>query len=541
MGMTSIRRVSQHMAKGVVIIIVVAMAAGLFFIGGPGLGESGPDYMYHGPSVRVNGIKLKDAEFQKQLNGVAQEMSQYAAYGFQPTMEQMREESLQRAIRVLVLQSEIKQNKIKVPAADVNRYFNRLAKQYFPTKAEKVDFYAKNNFKGDRQFKEEIRRYLEQLYLFLALSEKKKIDVKVTNAEISDAYASLEPAHILIGIQKDATDKTGLPKAEAKKKADEVYARLEAGEDWDKLAKEYSTDASNKDKGGSLGENKINSFTSQAGAVYGKDFVDEALKLKVGEYSVPIESPQGYHLIKAIARKDATGPEFNAEKRTIKAELVAQKFSQDQQAYTKWMDARVADAEVTILDSALRAYQLLAKAQGAADQSKAGDDWAQAAKFYERAVKMRQHRWDREITLSAMTIFGHEKQWDKAVSAGQQALKRFKEDADLQLALGKALYKRNKSKDRTEALALLKKAEEAAAGDAATLGKVKAVYAELKLTKQTTAVDAAIKKLLAAEQAEQERLQKQMEEEQAKQQAAGQGTQEPAAGGTAQPSSGGNQ
>ena len=34
--------------------------------------------------------------------------------------------------------------------------------------------------------------------------------------------------------------------------------KIKAGEDWDKLAKEYSTDTSNKDKGGSLGEIKVN-------------------------------------------------------------------------------------------------------------------------------------------------------------------------------------------------------------------------------------------------------------------------------------------
>ncbi|MCL6613189.1 MAG: peptidylprolyl isomerase, partial [Firmicutes bacterium] len=515
MGITTIRRISQQMAKGVVIVIVVAMAAGLFFVG-PKFGESSPDFQYHGPAVRVNGIKLKDEDYRRQIENVSRESMQMSMMGFEVTQEQIREEALQRAIRDLVVQSEIKRNKIQVPAADVNRYFNRLAKQYFPTKAEKEDFYARNEIKGDREFKEEIRRYLEQLYLYLKLAEAKKIPVKVSEDEIREAYASVKIGHILIGTKKG--EKGALSEAEAQKKAEEVYAKLEAGGDWDKLAKEYSTDTATKEKGGDLGELKIRNFKTQYESLYGRDFVEAALALKEGEFSKPVKSGDGYHVIKMLARTEAEGPEFEKEKKIVKAELVTNKFFDDNEAYRKWITARVDEAEVEILDPALRAYQLKVKAQGEKDEAKAKETWAQAAKFYERAVKMRQHRWDREVFLSAMEVFIHERSYDKAIKAGREILKRFKDDLDLSLALGKALYLRGKGKDKTEGLAMLKKARTLAWDDSRSLPRVEKVYRDLKLTKEAEAVAKRTKKLIEEEIAEQERLQKEMEEQQKQQQ-----------------------
>ncbi|MGQ9780314.1 MAG: peptidylprolyl isomerase [Bacillota bacterium] len=515
MGMTTIRRISQQMAKGVVIIIVVAMAAGLFFVG-PKLGESSPDFRYRGPSVKVNGIKLKDEDYRQQIDNVSRETIQMAMMGLEVTQEQIREEALQRAIRNLVVESEIKRNKIRVPGADVDRYFNRLAKEYFPTKEEKKDFYARNGIKDDRELKEEIRRYLEKLYLYLKLAETKKIPVTVTEDEVRAAYASVRIAHILIGTKKD--QKGSLPEAEAQKKAEEVYEKLKAGGDWDKLAKEYSTDAATKDKGGDLGETKLKDFNTQYESLYGKDFVETALALKAGEFSRPVKSNEGYHLIKMVSRVEAKGPEFERERKLVKAELVTQKFFADYEAYSKWINARVDEAEVEILDPALRAYQLKVKAQQEKDEQKVKDLWAQAAKFYERAVKMRQHRWDRDVFLSAMEVFVHEKSYDKAVNAGRQALKRFKDDLDLSLALGKALYLRGKGKDKTEGLALLKKARGLAWDDSRSLPKVEKVYRDLKLTKEAEAVAKRTKKLIEEEIAEQERLQKEMEEQEKKQQ-----------------------
>jgi len=345
-----------------------------------------------------------------------------------------------------------------------------------------------------------------------AKDKKDRINVSVTAAEIKEAYATVTISHILLATDKEVEG--FMPEATAKKKADEVYAKLQAGEDWDKLVKDYSTDPRTKDDGGNLGEMRITGFRSQI--PYGEAFINETLGLKVDEYSKPVKGTFGYHLIKMVARKEATGPDFEAEKKPLKAELIRYKFAENEGAYRQWLQARVAEAEVTILDPAMRAYQLKMTAEGAKDESKASENWQQAAKFYQKAVRLKKHRWNREMFLSAIDVFLHEKMFEDAIETARRGLKLMKSDLELQAGLGKALYLRAKGSDKKDGLAALKKAEGLAADDPQALEKIRQYYDELKLTKQAKVVAEKIMQLNLAAQAEQELMQKQMEEEQKK-------------------------
>lgn len=90
--------------------------------------------------------------------------------------------------------------------------------------------------------------------------------------------------HILIS----TADRT--PK-EAKASADNVLARLQAGDEFKVLAQEYSDDQSNAAKGGNLGFFKRNSMV--------KPFEDVAFAMtEEGEISGPVETQYGYHIIK---------------------------------------------------------------------------------------------------------------------------------------------------------------------------------------------------------------------------------------------------
>ncbi len=94
--------------------------------------------------------------------------------------------------------------------------------------------------------------------------------------------------------------------ADAQKRADEIKARLAAGEDFAKLATEFSSDEGSKNQGGDLG------FT--AGDAFPAEFEAALTKLKVGEVSGPVKTEAGVHVIKLLAERGSKAPTFEEAK-----------------------------------------------------------------------------------------------------------------------------------------------------------------------------------------------------------------------------------
>ncbi len=95
-------------------------------------------------------------------------------------------------------------------------------------------------------------------------------------------------SHIMAKFPKDATD---LDRTNAKTKIDEIYSKLKAGQSFEDLARQFSDDKQTNDKGGQLQPFK--------GARFPKAFEDAAFAIKNnGEYSEPVQTPFGWHIIK---------------------------------------------------------------------------------------------------------------------------------------------------------------------------------------------------------------------------------------------------
>jgi peptidyl-prolyl cis-trans isomerase SurA len=106
----------------------------------------------------------------------------------------------------------------------------------------------------------------------------------------------VKASHILINVKPDASPEDTL---KAYNRILEIRKRAVSGEDFGKLASEYSEDPSAKTNQGSLGY-----FTAMQ-MVY--PFETAAYQTEVGQISEPVRSRYGYHIIKVDDKKPARG------------------------------------------------------------------------------------------------------------------------------------------------------------------------------------------------------------------------------------------
>jgi len=160
-------------------------------------------------------------------------------------------------------------------------------------------------------------------------------EMSVSDAEIRAAYdqrkteyfvpEQRKASHILIRVSKGAFENDYKT---ARKKLEAVQARIKAGEDFAKLAKEVSNDMISADKGGKLGWFKAGTMAPE--------FDQAVFAMDKGDVSDIVETQLGFHLIRLEDIRPAHQVPYDEVKSKIKTELVqsrandeAYKLSQD--------------------------------------------------------------------------------------------------------------------------------------------------------------------------------------------------------------------
>jgi parvulin-like peptidyl-prolyl isomerase len=122
---------------------------------------------------------------------------------------------------------------------------------------------------------------------------------------------TVKARHIFVQLPATATE---AEKLAARKKTEEILARLKKGEDFAKVALETSDDADTAKNGGSLG-------LLTPGKTNSEEFEKAAFALKSGEISEIVQSPFGFHIIKIDAKTEQRTATFDESKSYIEAVL----------------------------------------------------------------------------------------------------------------------------------------------------------------------------------------------------------------------------
>jgi foldase protein PrsA len=225
-----------------------------------------------------------------------------------------------QAVQYLVQRAEFQQEaeKLGVTVSDkeINDRLDKIKKQYFGGSDSRYKKQLKQQGLTDEQVKTDIKAQLIQEKIF----NKVTSNVKVSDAELQKYYdqhqsqygtpEQRDVAHILV---------------KNKALADKLYKRVKAGENFAKLAKQYSQDPSSKNAGGKL---TITKGTTVA------TFDQVAFLLQTGAVSRPVKTNFGFHIIKALsAVKPAKTTPFTKVEKTIRTQLLQQKKST---ATTNW-------------------------------------------------------------------------------------------------------------------------------------------------------------------------------------------------------------
>ena len=157
---------------------------------------------------------------------------------------------------------------------------------------------------------------------------EKAIRATVTDKDVKDNHKpEMKVSHILVKDEKTAK---------------EVKEKINNGEDFTALAKQYSEDTGSKEQGGEI-----------AGFAPGqtvKEFEEAAYKLDAGQVSEPIKTSYGYHIIKVTDKKELKP--FDEVKDTIRKDLEQQRL---QDATGKWKQQVINDllkeADIKVTDN----------------------------------------------------------------------------------------------------------------------------------------------------------------------------------------------
>lgn len=180
------------------------------------------------------------------------------------------------------------------------------------------------------------KRLLDDTTCETVVERELKSQIKITGELVKKFYDDnptqfeqperVRASHVLVSTKDPATGEDLPPdkKKERKELADKVLARAKAGEDFGKLAKEFSDDPGSRDKGGE--------YTFPRGQMV-PEFENAAFALETNKISDIVTTPYGYHIIKTLEKMPARKISFSEAEADVKEHLIIQETQKQLPGY----------------------------------------------------------------------------------------------------------------------------------------------------------------------------------------------------------------
>jgi peptidyl-prolyl cis-trans isomerase SurA len=286
----------------------------------------------------VNGRAITYAELEKEFQ------SQFPSAGDHSRDDQAQFQKLEllRAMidKQIMVQRAEKAN-LMATDADVDAKLNELKAGYTQEEFQRQLTSRKMNLED---LKEQLRRDLSVDKLF---NKEIKSHINISDKDVTDFYNTnkasfnlVEPqihlAQILVTSQpnpevRNLKNDKAQNEQQAQKKIEMLLARIRQGEDFSQLAQNYSEDPVSAQNGGDLG------FISESSLQTTPDLQKAVTGTPSGQISAVIHSPEGYRILKVLAKEPAGQRELQDPRvqQTIRETLINRKDQLLKNAYVE--------------------------------------------------------------------------------------------------------------------------------------------------------------------------------------------------------------